>query len=76
MDYFRKINIDGKIIVSRSYDIVSRTIKRDLPKHLKRKQLFYDSKKNHYYYCEEIPVAKVKYLGAYKDRACTIKKKI
>jgi len=62
MDYYRKINI------------VTKTIKRDLPKHLKRKQLFYGSKKNYYYYyyCEEIPVAKVKYLGAYKDKACTI----
>ena len=76
LSYYREISIDGKIIVTKATDVGVRAMRKKLPKHLKRKQLFWNSKTGEYYYHKEVVVGVVKYLGAYKDKACTIKKRI
>lgn len=76
MGYFRKIKVNGQIVVSDDSDITTKMIRKTLPKHLKRKELYWDSKTGNYYYLEEKVVGNAKFLGAYKDKECTIKKHI
>lgn len=73
MNYYRKIEFDGQVYVTKDFYFEQRMVNKKLGR--KRVRFFFDGRMN-IYIEKKIIVAKFKCLGAFKDKACTQKVKI
>lgn len=68
--YYRKIRIDGKIVVTKDFSFEYKAMLAKIPKRMRRKVCLF-SGDGYYYFNREVRVGRVKCLGAFEDKQCT-----